>query len=99
MDCLAPKATDEINSTILTQLSPKATYVLLEIDRILRPNGYAIIREASYYVDGITTLAKGMRRSCRKQDRIWTREGEGLDLPKEIMKFDMDGSIQELFTQ
>ncbi|KAG9157075.1 hypothetical protein Leryth_009117 [Lithospermum erythrorhizon] len=43
-------------------------YVLLEMDRILRPNGYAIIREASYYVDGVATLAKGMRWSCRKEE-------------------------------
>ncbi|KAK3435236.1 hypothetical protein EUGRSUZ_D02595 [Eucalyptus grandis] len=43
-------------------------YVLLEMDRILRPEGYAIIRESSYFVDGIATLAKGMRWSCRKED-------------------------------
>ncbi|GAA0152066.1 methyltransferase [Lithospermum erythrorhizon] len=51
-------------------------YVLLEMDRILRPNGYAIIREASYYVDGITTLAKGMRWSCRKEDTEYGLEKE-----------------------
>lgn len=43
-------------------------YVLLEMDRILRPNGYAIIRESTYFVDAITTLAKGMRWGCRKED-------------------------------
>lgn len=42
-------------------------YVLLEMDRILRPNGYAIIRESSYLVDAVSTLAKGMRWSCRKE--------------------------------
>ncbi|KAK4374138.1 hypothetical protein RND71_004815 [Anisodus tanguticus] len=42
-------------------------YVLLEMDRILRPNGYAIIRESSYVVDAIATMAKGTRWSCRKE--------------------------------
>ena len=41
-------------------------YVLLEMDRILRPNGYAIIREHSYFVDAIATIAKGMRWGCHK---------------------------------
>ncbi|KAK4401005.1 putative methyltransferase PMT20 [Sesamum angolense] len=36
-------------------------YVLLEMDRILRPNGYALIRESSYFMDSITAIAKGMR--------------------------------------
>ncbi|KAE9459231.1 hypothetical protein C3L33_08870, partial [Rhododendron williamsianum] len=43
-------------------------YVLLEMDRILRPNGYAIIRESSYFVDSVATIAKGMRWGCRKED-------------------------------
>lgn len=43
-------------------------YVLLEMDRILRPNGYAIIRETSYYVDAVATMSKGMRWGCRKED-------------------------------
>ncbi|XP_027347132.1 probable methyltransferase PMT20 [Abrus precatorius] len=43
-------------------------YVLLEMDRILRPGGYAIIRESSYFVDAITTIAKGMRWECHKED-------------------------------
>jgi hypothetical protein len=43
-------------------------YVLLEMDRILRPGGYAIIREASYYVDAVATLAKGMKWGCRKEN-------------------------------
>ncbi len=45
-------------------------YVLLEMDRILRPNGYAIIRESSYFVDAIATIAKGMRWGCRKEDTV-----------------------------
>lgn len=40
-------------------------YVLLEMDRILRPNGYAIIRESSYFVEAVAKIAKGLRWSCR----------------------------------
>ncbi|XP_071702761.1 probable methyltransferase PMT21 [Rutidosis leptorrhynchoides] len=40
-------------------------YVLLEMDRILRPKGYALIRESSYFVDAVATIAKGMRWDCR----------------------------------
>nr|CAD1821607.1 unnamed protein product [Ananas comosus var. bracteatus] len=43
-------------------------YVLLEMDRILHPDGYAIIRESSYFIDSIVTYAKGMRWGCQKQD-------------------------------
>ena len=43
-------------------------YVLLEMDRILRPNGYAIIRESSYYVDTVAAIAKGMKWGCHKED-------------------------------
>lgn len=43
-------------------------YVLLEMDRILRPNGYALIRESSYYIEHIMTIAEGMRWGCRKED-------------------------------
>ncbi|KAJ8773956.1 hypothetical protein K2173_009387 [Erythroxylum novogranatense] len=43
-------------------------YVLLEMDRILRPTGYVIIRESSYFVDSIATIAKNMRWDCREED-------------------------------
>ncbi|KAI8530717.1 hypothetical protein RHMOL_Rhmol11G0081200 [Rhododendron molle] len=43
-------------------------YVLLEMDRILRPNGYAIIRESNYYVDAVVVIAKGLRWGCRKEE-------------------------------
>nr|ACJ85558.1 unknown [Medicago truncatula] len=33
-------------------------YVMLEMDRILRPGGHAIIRESSYFADAIATMAK-----------------------------------------
>lgn len=42
-------------------------YVLLEMDRILRQNGYAIIRESYYFINAIATIAKGMRWDCEKQ--------------------------------
>ncbi|KAJ9134976.1 hypothetical protein P3X46_032204 [Hevea brasiliensis] len=51
-------------------------YVLLEMDRILRPSGYAIIRESSYFVDAIATIAKGMRWGCRKEDTEYGVEKE-----------------------
>ncbi|WOL04346.1 putative methyltransferase PMT20 isoform X1 [Canna indica] len=41
-------------------------YVLLEMDRILRPTGYAIIRESYYFIDAIATIARGMRWDCNK---------------------------------
>lgn len=51
-------------------------YVLLEMDRILRPNGYAIIRESSYFVDAVATIAKGMRWGCRKEETEYGIEKE-----------------------
>jgi hypothetical protein len=51
-------------------------YVLLEMDRILRPNGYAIIRESSYFVDAVAAIAKGMRWGCRKEDTEYGIEKE-----------------------
>ncbi|KAK5812871.1 putative methyltransferase PMT21 -like protein [Gossypium arboreum] len=43
-------------------------YVLLEMDRILRPEGHALIRESNYFMDAIETIAKGMRWNCHKED-------------------------------
>ncbi|GAA0166180.1 methyltransferase [Lithospermum erythrorhizon] len=43
-------------------------HVFLEMDRILRPNGYAIIREDNYFAHDIATLAKRVRWNCRKED-------------------------------
>ncbi|KAI9083934.1 hypothetical protein K1719_034192 [Acacia pycnantha] len=43
-------------------------YVMLEMDRILRPTGYAIIRESNYYINAISSIAKGMRWVCHKQE-------------------------------
>ncbi|XP_022967215.1 probable methyltransferase PMT21 [Cucurbita maxima] len=51
-------------------------YVLLEMDRILRPNGYAIIRESSYYVDAVASIAKQMRWGCRKEETEYSTEKE-----------------------
>ncbi|KAJ6705862.1 S-ADENOSYL-L-METHIONINE-DEPENDENT METHYLTRANSFERASE-RELATED [Salix purpurea] len=51
-------------------------YVLLEMDRILRPAGYAIIRESSYFADAISTIARGMRWSCRREDTEYGVEKE-----------------------
>lgn len=43
-------------------------YVILEMDRILRPNGHVIIREADFYIESVASLAEGVRWSCRKED-------------------------------
>ncbi|KAG0472556.1 hypothetical protein HPP92_014413 [Vanilla planifolia] len=43
-------------------------YVLLEMDRILRPSGHVIIRETSFFVDAISTIAKDLKWSCEKQE-------------------------------
>ncbi|KAK4788454.1 hypothetical protein SAY86_019773 [Trapa natans] len=51
-------------------------YVLLEMDRILRPDGYTIIRETSYFIDAIASIAKGMRWGCRKEDTEYSVEKE-----------------------
>lgn len=51
-------------------------YVLLEMDRILRPNGYVIIRESSYFVESVATIAKGMRWGCRREDTEYGSDKE-----------------------
>ncbi|KAM7250520.1 hypothetical protein ACFE04_022403 [Oxalis oulophora] len=51
-------------------------YALLEMDRILRPTGYAIIRESSYYVDAVSTIAEGMRWECRKENTEYDTDKE-----------------------
>ncbi|KAJ6821771.1 putative methyltransferase PMT21 [Iris pallida] len=53
-------------------------YMLLEMDRILRPNGYAIVRESNYFVDAVATIAKGMRWGCEKHDTEYNVEKEKL---------------------
>lgn len=52
--------------------------VLLEMDRILRPQGYAMIRESTYFLDAISTIAKGMRWKCDKQNTEYNDTGEKL---------------------
>ncbi|XP_074588192.1 putative methyltransferase PMT21 [Curcuma longa] len=53
-------------------------YVLLEMDRILRPQGYAMIRESTYFIDAISTIAEGMRWKCNKHDTEYDEAGEKL---------------------
>ncbi|XP_031502780.1 probable methyltransferase PMT21 [Nymphaea colorata] len=43
-------------------------YVLLEMDRILRPNGYVLIREASHIVEAISPITKALRWGCQKRE-------------------------------
>lgn len=42
--------------------------VLLEMDRILRPEGYVILRDAANFVDNAQTLGEGMRWKCQKHE-------------------------------
>ncbi|XP_057518863.1 probable methyltransferase PMT21 [Amaranthus tricolor] len=51
-------------------------YVLLEMDRILRPNGYVIIRENNYFMDKVDAIAKGMKWECRKEETEYDSENE-----------------------
>lgn len=51
-------------------------YVLLEMDRILRPSGYVIIRESSHFMQAIQNIAKGMKWSCQKHDTEYSLEQE-----------------------
>ncbi|CAN1761036.1 Probable methyltransferase PMT20, partial [Linum perenne] len=61
-------------------------HVLLEMDRILRPMGYTMIRESTYYIHAIAAMAKGMEWSCRKgRHRVRDREGEDIGVPEEAM--------------
>ena len=41
-------------------------FVLLEMDRILRPEGYVIIRDAPNYVANADALGEAMRWQCKK---------------------------------
>ncbi|KAE8727759.1 putative methyltransferase PMT21 [Hibiscus syriacus] len=43
-------------------------YALLEMDRILRPEGHILMRESSYFIDAIDAVAKAVRWNCRKED-------------------------------
>ena len=67
-------------------------YVLLEMDRILRPNGYAIIRESSYFVDTVATIAKGMRWGCRKEDTEYSVEKEKMLICQKKIWYSSDKS-------
>ncbi|XP_074574953.1 putative methyltransferase PMT21 [Curcuma longa] len=53
-------------------------YLLLEMDRILRPGGYTIIRESTYFLDSIATISKGMRWDCKKHNTEYNLEKEKL---------------------
>ncbi|CAL9095154.1 unnamed protein product [Musa textilis] len=54
--------------SLLKVTDVKQNTVLLEMDRILRPNGYVIICESNYFVDSIAAIVKGMRWGCQKHD-------------------------------
>lgn len=51
-------------------------FMMLEMDRILRPGGRVIIREASYFADAVATIGKGMRWICHKENTEYDAEKE-----------------------
>ncbi|CAN1144662.1 Probable methyltransferase PMT20 [Linum perenne] len=51
-------------------------HVLLEMDKILRPMGYTMIRESTYYIDVIAAMEKGMKWSCKREDTEYGVEKE-----------------------
>ncbi|PKA45973.1 putative methyltransferase PMT21 [Apostasia shenzhenica] len=53
-------------------------YVLLEMDRILRPSGYVIIHESDYFINAISTIGRGMIWNCDKKDTEYSTEKEKL---------------------
>ncbi|KAJ4829423.1 putative methyltransferase PMT21 [Turnera subulata] len=67
-------------------------YVLLEMDRILRPTGYAVIRESSYFVDAIATIAKGMRWTCRKEETEYKVDKEKILVCQKKLWYSSDQS-------
>ncbi|PHT62085.1 putative methyltransferase PMT21, partial [Capsicum annuum] len=67
-------------------------YVLLEMDRILRPNGYAIIRESSYFTDIVATMAKGMRWSCRQEDTEYAVQNEKILICQKTLWYSKESS-------
>jgi len=52
----------------ITNCRCEMKFVLLEMDRILCPTGYAIIRESTYFLDSVAAIAKGMRWSCERRN-------------------------------
>ncbi|KAJ4773508.1 S-adenosyl-L-methionine-dependent methyltransferases superfamily protein [Rhynchospora pubera] len=70
--------------------------VLLEMDRILRPAGYAIIRESTYFIDSIATLAKGMRWGCQKHDTEYNVGKEKLLICQKKLWYSKQSSNDEI---
>ncbi|KAL8141729.1 hypothetical protein V2J09_014761 [Rumex salicifolius] len=73
-------------------------YVLLEMDRILRPHGYAIIRESSYFIDAIATIAKGMKWHCRKEDTEYAVENEKILVCRKKLWYSQQSSSESGFS-
>ncbi|KMZ65329.1 hypothetical protein ZOSMA_328G00060 [Zostera marina] len=66
--------------------------ILLEMDRILRPSAFVIIRESYYFMDAIATLAKGMRWLCLKQDTEYNVENEKLLICQKKLWYSKDSN-------
>ena len=59
-------------------------HVLLEMDRILRPTGYVIVRESSTFADAVSAIAKGMRWNCRQENTEIDRDQKILICQKKL---------------
>ncbi|XP_054791908.1 probable methyltransferase PMT21 [Prosopis cineraria] len=67
-------------------------YVMLEMDRILRPAGHAIIRESTYFVDAIATMAEGMRWQCRHENTEYDIETEKILICQKTLWYASSGA-------
>lgn len=68
-------------------------YVMLEMDRILRPNGYAIIRESSYFIDVVAPMAKGMRWSCHEEETEYSGQNEKILICQKKLWYSKETSL------
>ncbi|KAI6681101.1 hypothetical protein NL676_034982 [Syzygium grande] len=60
-------------------------FVLLEMDRILCLNGYIMMRESSYFIDAIATIAKGMRWGVTKKTQHGVKKEKLLVCQKKLL--------------
>lgn len=54
--------------TILTARRCEMKDVMLEMDRILRPNGIVIVRDTPQFLDSANVLGKAMKWKCTRHD-------------------------------
>lgn len=67
-------------------------YVLLEMDLILRLNGYVIIHESNYFLDAISTISKGMKWGCQKHNNEYYMHKEKILICQKRLWHSTDGN-------